>query len=218
MALALALLFTGGEARADDAPPAHRGFQLGVRTGAAVPFGKVSATTNMSDAFGVQAPLVFDLGWKPLRQLFVGAFVGAAIGGAAGQVQTTCDQLGVSCVGIGYRAGILAEWSFRPENTVNPWFGYGFGYELGSSNGSNDKTTIKSSFRGFEFAHLLAGVDFRLQEYFGIGPFVDAALGSYSVAQSETNVGGRVAKRGGVIDDTSLHVWLTFGVRLVLLP
>jgi hypothetical protein len=207
------------QARADTEPvPAHHGFQLSLRTGASVPFGNASGTTPMSDAFSLQAPLLVDVGWKPIPQLFVGVFGGTAVGGAAGQVASTCDQLGVNCVGVAFRGGVLAEWNFRPGETLNPWVGYGFGYELGSSSGSSARNRISNSFRGFEFAHVLGGLDFRLQQYFGIGPFVDAALGTYSVAESETNQGGRVAKRGGAIEDTAIHVWITFGVRLVLLP
>jgi hypothetical protein len=218
LAVALAVLMTASEARAGDAPPEHRGFQLTLRAGGALPFGQVTPTTAMSDAFGAQAAFLADIGWKPISHLFIGVFVGTAVGGAAGQVARTCEQLAVNCVGVGYRAGVLVEWNLRPRETVNPWFGYGFGYELGSSSGSKDRTSISNSFRGFEFAHVLAGVDFRLQDWFGIGPFVDGAIGSYGVAESETNQGGRVAKRGGVIEDTSLHLWLTFGVRIVLLP
>ncbi len=219
VAVAVALFLIAGQARAETEPlPAHRGFQLTLRTGLAVPLGSVSAATPMSDAFSVQVPLLMDVGWKPIPQLFIGVFVGGVVGGAAGQVALTCERLGVNCVGLGFRGGILAEWNVRPGENINPWFGYGFGYELAGSSGSKGRTSISNSVRGFEYAHLLGGVDFRLQEYFGIGPFVDAALGSYDVAESETNRGGLVVKRGGAIVDQAIHLWLTFGVRVVLLP
>jgi hypothetical protein len=216
---AVALSLVSGPARAEmDAPPANRGFQLALRTGAAVPLGNASAAAAMSDAFSIQAPLLVDIGWKPIPHLFIGAFLGTAVGGAAGQVERTCEQLSVNCVGVGYRAGAVVEWNVRPGEKINPWFGYGFGYELGGSNGSNGSSSISNSVRGFEYAHVLAGVDLRLQEYFGIGPFVDAALGTYDVAESRTNQGGLVVNRGGAIEDKSFHVWLTLGVRVVLLP
>ena len=214
----LAVFVAPRVARADDAPPEHRGFQLALRTGIALPFGSVNGGTAMSDAFSAQAPLLLDLGWKVIPNLFVGAFGGAAVGGAAGQVDTTCQNLGVSCVGVAYRFGIVAEWNFRPDKTVNPWAGYGVGYEIGSSSGDSAKNSVSNSVSGFDYAHLLGGVDFRLQDWFGIGPFVDAAIGSYDVAKNETNQGGRVLDRGGAVTDKAIHIWLTLGVRIVMLP
>jgi hypothetical protein len=219
VAAALSVFLLSGLGRAEsDALPGSRGFQLALRTGAAVPLGNVSTTTSMSDAFGIQAPFIIDIGGKPIPHLFIGAFLGAAVGGAAGQIERTCEQLVVNCVGVGFRVGALIEWNVRPSEAVNPWFGYGFGYEIGGSNGSNQRTKISNSVRGFELGHFLAGVDFRLQEYFGIGPFVDAALGRYDAAESQTDQGGLVTHRGGAIDEKSFHVWLMLGVRAVLLP
>ena len=64
----------------------------------------------------------------------------------------------------------------------------------------------------------MGGVDFRLQDFFGIGPFVDLALGEYSVATSETNAGGLVTRSGGDVERVAFHAWLIVGVRAVLLP
>jgi hypothetical protein len=214
-----ALSLAPREARAEaGAPPAHHGFQLAFRTGVAVPFGNVSTTTPMSDALSLQAPFIVDIGGKPIPHLFVGASLGAAIGGAAGAIERTCEQLAVNCVGVGFRGSVLVAYNARPDEAINPWVGAGFGYEIGSSSGTNGRTTITNSFRGFEFGHLLGGIDFRLQEYFGIGPFIDAALGRYDFAESDTNAGGLVTHRGGTIEDKSFHVWLILGVRVVLFP
>jgi hypothetical protein len=206
-------------ARAEpEAPPASRGFQLAIRTGAAVPLGQVSGTIAMSDALGVQLPLIVDIGAKPIPNLFVGGFLGVAIGGAAGQIQQNCDRVGVNCTGVGFRGGVLVEYQVQPGEFVNPWFGAGFGYEIGGSHGSNTQTNVSNSLRGFELLHLLGGTDFRLRDDFGVGPFFDGALGRYDVASSETDDGGRVTKVGGDIDNKAIHVWLIFGVRAVLFP
>jgi hypothetical protein len=215
---AIALAFACREAHAEMvAPPATRGFQLALRTGAAVPIGNVSSTTAMSDALSIQVPLIVDIGGRPIPRLFVGAYLGTALGGAAGKLAATCQQLAVNCIGVGFRGGVLVEYSLHPEAAINPWFGYAFAYEIGLSSGSNGTNSISNTVRGFEYAHLLAGADFRLQEYFGIGPFLDVSLGSYDVAQSETNVGGLITKLGD-ISGQALHAWLIFGVRAVLFP
>jgi hypothetical protein len=57
-----------------------------------------------------------------------------------------------------------------------------------------------------------------LTEYFGIGPFLDIALGQYDVAKSEVNDGGRVQALGGTIRDKSPHAWFILGVRATMFP
>lgn len=68
---------------------------------------------------------------------------------------------------------------------------------------------------GFEFARFGAGVDFRLNKVFGLGPFVDFSLGSYS--RYKFDVPG-AASEDGDISNTASHQWLTFGVRGVFFP
>lgn len=218
LGLCSALTLFAGSARADDPPPAHRGFQLALRTGAAVPFGSVTSATAMSDALGVQLPFLIDLGAKILPPLFVGVYLGAAVGGAAGQVEAGCTRAGVNCTGVGFRFGIQAQYNFAPRARVNPWAGYGFGYEIAGSSGSNGTNQVTNRIRGFELAHLLGGVDFRLQDWFGIGPFADIALGRYDVAESEINSGGSVTSLGGTVTDKAFHFWGIFGVRVTMLP
>ncbi len=214
-----ALTLCSAVAHAVEPPPAaHRGFQLALRTGVAVPFGDVTRATAMSDALGVQVPFLVDVGAKVLPQLFVGVYLGAAVGGAAGQVENQCTRAGVNCTGLGFRFGLLAQYNFLPKALINPWVGYGFGYEIAGSSGSNGSNTITNRIRGFELAHLLGGVDFRLQDWFGIGPFLDVALGRYDVAESEVNAGGSITSLGGTVTEKAFHAWGIFGVRATMLP
>ena len=217
-ALGLVALLASAPARADAPPPAHRWFQLAMRTGVAIPFGDVNTTTKMSDAMTVQVPFLLDVGIKPFYPLFIGVYLGAAVGGAAGVVEQQCTSVGLSCTGLGFRAGLQAQYHFLPAARVNPWVGYGIGYELGGLNGSNGDRSISSSYRGFEFAHVLGGADLRLTEYFGIGPFLDVAIGQYDTAKSEAEDGGRVQTLGGKITDKSPHAWFLLGVRATMFP
>lgn len=216
--LTTALLSFATVAHADEPPPARRGFQLALRTGIALPVGSVSPTTKMSDALGVQVPLIVDLGAKVIPNLWVGGFLGIAVGGVVGRTEQVCTQVGVNCTGVGFRGGIMGQWSFRPKELVNPWVGLGFGYELATSSGSNDPNSVSNSIHGFELVHVLGGVDFRLQDLFGVGPFFDAALGRYDYAKQEVNAGGAVTDNGGSLPDKSFHGWLIFGVRAVMFP
>jgi hypothetical protein len=216
--MGFALLFAAADARADEPPPAHRWFQLAMRTGAAIPFGDVNKATKMSDALTVQLPFIIDVGVKPFASLFIGVYLGAAIGGAAGVVEQQCNGVGLGCTGLGFRGGVQVQYNFRPAARINPWIGYGIGYELGGSNGASGDRSVSNSYRGFEFGHILGGADIRLSEYFGIGPFVDVAIGQYDVAKSEVNDGGRVQTLGGLIPNKSPHAWLIAGVRATMFP
>ena len=207
-----------GGPEVESAPEAHRGFQVALRGGVALPLGNVTATTAMSDAVGIQVPLILDIGAKPFEHLFIGGYFGIAEGGAAGAVADVCANLGVSCNGLSLRFGGQVQYGFRPAATVNPWVGLAIGYEIARSSGTNGKNSVDNTLAGLEFAHLMAGVDFRLAHELGIGPFADIALGQYSTAETKQNAGGRVTTLGGAIDDTSLHEWITLGVRGVFFP
>lgn len=213
----LTLIATSASAL-EPAPPARRWFQLAMRTGVAIPFGSLNANTKMSDALTPQVPFILDVGVKPFEPLFIGVYLGAAVGGAAGVVEQQCTAVGLSCTGIGVRGGLQIQYNFFPAARVNPWIGYGIGYEYGASNGSSGDRSVSNSYRGFEFAHILGGADIRLSEWFGIGPFADIAIGQYDNAKSEADSGGRVTSLGGTIAQKSPHAWFILGVRAVMFP
>ena len=89
------------------------------------------------------------------------------------------------------------------------------GYELiglTAQKGSNKTTTALA---GVEFAHLMAGVDFRLTRVFGIGPWADFAIGQYSKAVVEVNGS---EKGNGDIKDTAMHQWFMIGAKFTFFP
>lgn len=199
--------------------PAERvGFQMDIRTGYSIPSGDVAKTigTNesvkMSDWASGQVPLVVDIGAKVIPMLFVGGYFGFGFGGPAGQLETACNEDGGSCLAVGVRLGAEAQVHFIPAGDVNPWLGYGIGYESlsfsrsGGASSDNDSFTLS----GWEYAHFMGGVDFRLSRVVGLGPFVDYSLGQYgSASDGDVSVD---------IPNTSLHSWLTLGVRVVFFP
>ena len=103
--------------------------------------------------------------------------------------------------------GIEAQYHILPAGAVNPWIGYGLGWESLSMSTSAGGVTRSSSISGFEFARLMGGVDFRVSRVFGVGPFVDLSMATYSSASN-----------GATINDTGTHEWLTLGARFVFFP
>jgi hypothetical protein len=206
------------EAHKGEAPPARTGFQIALRTGVSVPLGELDKGENMSDAFTPQWPIIADIGFKVIPQLFLGGYVGIAVGGAGDTFKKACDAASVDCIAVGGRIGLQAQFHFIPDGKWNPWVGYGIGYELAGVSGSKANNKVSAAVAGVEFAHLMAGADFRVNKTVGIGPFADFAIGQYTIATLETTLAGVSQKRDGDIQNTALHEWLTLGVKITFFP
>jgi hypothetical protein len=206
-----------GARAAEQAPPARQGFQMALRTGFAIPMGKVSDGPNadMSNSFGWQVPFLVEIGGKLHPNFFLGGYLGVGFGSVAGDFKRSCDAQGISCGGFDFRLGIEAQYHFSPAAFANPWLGYGIGYEIAAVGGDRNGQSYNSSVSGLEFAHLMGGVDFRFTRVFGVGPFVDFAVGEYGRAHSEIPGGPTF---DGDINQTATHEWLTFGARFVFFP
>ncbi|MDB4933534.1 MAG: hypothetical protein JWP87_506 [Labilithrix sp.] len=199
------------------APKAHTGFQIAARVGVALPMGNLANDAagrgvNQSDLFGAQFAAITDIGAKIIPQLFLGAYLGGNFG-AAGSRLTVCDAPGASCSAFTYRIGAQLQYHIIPDGKVNPWIGYGVGYEVSRIATTLGGQTRSATAVGPEYGHLMAGVDFRLTKIFGIGPFVDFSFGQYSHLTTDEPGGG-----GGEINDKSMHQWLTLGVKFIFFP
>jgi hypothetical protein len=201
-----------------ETPAERTGFQMALRTGVAIPFGEIDKGEKMSDFTSVQVPLIVDVGAKVIPQLFLGGYFGFGFGGAGGDLADSCSASSASCVSVGLRIGIEAQYHILPRGSVNPWLGYGIGYEsLALSIGNDSRDTASVGSGGLEFAHFMAGADVRLSRGFGIGPFVDVALGRYSTFSTDLGNGHTISSD---IDDSerATHGWAMLGARMVFFP
>ena len=187
---------------------------MALRTGAAIPLGSFEAGEDLAGIFSAQVPLTADIGGKIGHHVFLGGYLGLGIGGTGGDV-IVCRPSNVSCATASFRAGIEVLYHFLPERFTNPWIGYGLGYESSAIGISRGDGTGTYAGAGFEFAHFMGGVDFRLGRVFGIGPFVDLSLAEFVHARVDTP-GDPV--QDGSIDNPALHEWLVLGVRGVFFP
>jgi hypothetical protein len=207
-----------GAAVAHRAPPASRGFQMALRTGFAIPFGNVEGgdgEMKMSDFVGGQVPLFIEIGGKPIKQLFIGGYLGFGVGSAGGDTKDLCDDLDMDCYGVSTRLGVEVQYHILPAEDINPWVGYGIGFEgLGVAVKDGDEDG-NLSYGGFEFARLSAGLDFRISRVFGVGPFADFSLGSYGSYQIDAP---QFPDSDGDVEKTAVHEWLTVGARFVFFP
>lgn len=205
--------------------PAHTGFQMAFRTGAAFPLGKATQQRGDSLArrYSWQWPLQIELGAKVTPNVHVGGYFTMAFGaeGDDAAIEEYCDdddsnlENDIGCSALGLRLGVHAQYHFRPDQTVNPWLGYGIGFESTTQvlqdrpRGYEESTTAS----GITYAKLDAGLDFRLPV--GLGPYLETAFGRFT--KSSTNINGNKTFSGS-IDDRAWHAWFTLGVRLVLFP
>lgn len=178
----------------DPTPPAHTGFTGAVRLGTMFPMAKAEPDRAMSDFFSTQFTAILEAGYRPIPEAMIGAYGGASGGSGSSTL----------------RAGVEAMVFFLPGSLIDPFIGYGIGWESGSGSFGGDEGT----YRGLEIARLSAGFDARLEESFGIGPVVDLGIGRYSSFSGST--------RGGARDESlglrAAHQWLMVGVRGVLFP
>jgi hypothetical protein len=207
----------------DSARPAKTGFQAHFRTGISVPAGRASADSgdNLARRYAWQIPFAVDLGAKVTRSVFVGSYLHLGFGaeGSDAAVEDLCDdddsdlENDVGCSVVTVRLGLEAQYHFEPAASMNPWLGYGIGFEAGvqsitTSTGYRESNTAS----GITWAQLSGGFDFR--GAVGIGPFAEMALGRYMTTRTE--VGGHASTTD--IEDRAWHVWTTLGVRMVVRP
>lgn len=218
VATAVAILVGQPGAALAEPPKAKTGFQMAIRTGYSAPFGEIVKDTDLSDFSSGQVPLIVDIGGKVIPQLFLGGYVGFGFGGPGGNQADICDRNNSTCFGFGLRFGAEAQVHFIPDGFANPWLGYGIGFEslaLAVDNSRNDDV-IAAGVGGWEYAHFMGGVDFRLNRIVGIGPFVDVSLGSYRTVSYDN---GNTTRSSDIDDaERAMHGWATFGVRVVFFP
>lgn len=204
----------------DEAPPAARWIQVGFRTGVSFPAGNISGDPNdgMSKDFALQVPFLAEVGVKVHPMILLGAYGAFAIGGAGttfANNQGCTPGAARSCSSLNLRVGLQMQVHFLPAARINPWAGYGLGFESAqaSANGGGAPGTGES-FSGFEFARLAVGADLRVNHYFGIGPFLEVDLGTFT----GEHVQGANQTVDQALPNTSLHEWFTFGLRGVMFP
>lgn len=207
------------------APPARTGFQMALRTGFSFPMGEASGTASdtLGRRYAWQIPIAIDLGAKITRSIFIGTYLQVGFGGEGSDTEVTafCDDNDhnfsndVSCSVVTARIGLLANYQFSPDHVVNPWVGYGFGFESATQSltdkqhGYSESTTAS----GLTYAQLAGGIDFR--GAVGGGPYAELAIGRFLRSSTE-QYGRRVYS--GDIEDRAVHAWLTLGVRFVVRP
>ncbi len=188
-----------------------------MRSGVSLPWGNAARGDALSSRNGWQVPAILDAGFKLNKPLFVGLYLGVGYGssGESPRVAELCAQSGFDCSVFSYQLGVQAQYHFGASEVFNPWLGYGLGYELVEQSLETDAYSETQTSSGFTFLKASLGVDYRSSALVGLGPFVEVSAGRFSA--SETTVDDQAVYEGPV-EESDWHGYLTFGIRMVLLP
>jgi hypothetical protein len=184
--------------------PSDVGFSFGLRVGYSVPFGTANGAPLSSVVQGV-VPIGAEMGWFLNRNLYIGGYFLYGFGVATNVANDVCSNLDSegnqeTCSATMLRFGVVADWHFRPQTPIDPWVGAGLGYDIINLEAEDEQAGTldeSSALHGF-LVSIEGGLDFKPLSYFGLGPYMELATGHYSSDSSAT----------------SLHTWLTFGIRL----
>jgi outer membrane protein W len=206
----MVVLLMSSAAGADEVAARDPGFELGVRTGYALPFGKMDgASKDINDSVSGQIPLWLDVGYRVTPNLVVAAYGQLGIG----LLKKDCTS-GTDCSVKDWRFGLAARYHFQPTSNLDPWISAGAGYEIFSIDGSQGSASASVTANGWELVNLQAGVDFQVSRAAYFGPFVSFSLDETTSENATATIPGMGTISASTSDfDKSLHEWLLIGVR-----
>lgn len=181
-------------------------FTLGARLGYGIGMGDVggsgASALAMSDWVKSQVPIQLDAMYRFSPEIAAGVYFSYGFGQLNSDLADACDAAGQDCSSSNTRFGIQGTYSFtKVSPSMVPWAGLGIGYEWNSADLAGDTIT----FTGFEYLNLQAGLDWKLNPQFALGPYVQYALGQYD--------SGEINGTSADITDKAMHSWLSFGIR-----
>lgn len=205
---------------------ANTGLQVGLRTGYGGGSGDVYRGLNVRDASSGGIPIIVDLGVRALPELYAGIYGGfTPIFTKSNPV--SCPN-GLDCATQQWRFGVQFDLHYIPSSRFDPYVGLGGGYEILHSNvsGAVPVPTLLGTFpgnvnaniidRGWEFANLTFGFDWRFSRAAALGPFISGSINEYGVhsgTQTVTVGGTQVSATPVANVDHGLHELFFAGLR-----
>ncbi|HET9553757.1 MAG TPA: hypothetical protein VFP50_12380 [Anaeromyxobacteraceae bacterium] len=189
--------------------------ELALRAGLASPGGDAEPGVPLADLFSNQLALGVDLGLRATPNVYVGVFAEAGLGAASSQAGfggATCSSVTGHCGGaVSGRLGLGFRYHFAPYAPLDPWIGYGVAVSGASVSGDTPSGTFSTSYTGFEFAKLSAGLDLPMGGHGAIGLFAEWTSGVFTDVEDRQN---GVVVASGSLPSTSTHSWFTIGPRV----
>jgi hypothetical protein len=175
------------------------GLQVGARIAGGLGFGNVYDGLGVADGAHASIPIIIDVGVRPIPQLYVGLF-GQFAPVIEKKNPLSCPE-GFDCTVRDWRVGLQADFHPMPHGHIDPYIGFGAGYEILRTSVSG-RTNVNVPFvgnrpafvegtatdRGWEYGAGTLGFDYRVSRSFGVGPFFTATISQYNVHEGQRTV------------------------------
>jgi hypothetical protein len=221
--IGLPVLLFGGvlllAARADAAGADERtAFEIGARAGFSFPLGDSTQGKPLSDEVGPSFPLTFELGARLFGRYELAAVGEYAIGSVNSTTSSGCYTGNNACTASTGQVG--GEFIYHPLGlaAVDPFFGVGSTYEWLIIRATVQGKDYNVSLGGWNWVVVQTGVEFPLGKLVRVGPYFLASVGQYD--NSSYSIPPPVGPISGSapILHPAVHLWLSVGIRLVVLP
>lgn len=179
----------------------HAQVSLGLRLGYAPAMGDAAKEAPMKDIVKSQIPIQLDALYRITPDIAAGLYFSYGIAQLNSDMSDACDAAGVSCSASNMRLGLEGRYTFNSVKApMVPWAGVGFGYEWSTIKGSMGGLSADATTTGLEFLNVQVGGDYRVNDQFSVGPYLQFSVGQFSSVEGES------------ITDKGIHQWLGFGI------
>jgi len=135
------------------------GFEASLSLAYAAPGGSATGAPgdNMTASFAGQFPIGIQIGWAVTPAFFIGPYGSVAPGGVGSAASGTCQTYDLNCSSISFHGGLAVEYRFNTPESIQPWIGYGIGYESASVALSSSTQSASLNANGWEFGRFPRG-------------------------------------------------------------
>jgi hypothetical protein len=189
------------------------GLALGGHTGYSIPLGNIAKDLGPPDLNKYLAgavPFVFEIGYRFTPNLYLGGYFSFAFAPTSSEL---CARVGGDCSSSAtqLKFGPQVRYTFSPQKRFSPWLGAGGGYEIVNLSVNQGNASESYTVKGWEFFTAEIGGDIHVARDFTIGPYGSFGVGQYFSMDKTANNG---ASSSADFKNTSIHEWLTLGMRL----
>jgi hypothetical protein len=200
------------------------GPELGVRSGYGVGSGRITTDSTIPEVIAGGIPIGFDLGYRFHERWFVGGYGEYLLGFPSSTLGEDCKDCTVSWLHL----SLSVQYTVYAEEDRSLWVGLGFGRHWVNEALAEDvrigdepfRVEHPRTFSGPEYLHIDGGTTFRPASGIGVGPYLSLSFGSFDEGVERCNEPTlcAFARRDIDVRDSTLHLWFSSGVRVVVLP